>query len=60
MNENLIDNCFYIKSKIYGTWSSYDTEDKCLVTSLTEEQCIASTRWYLQFLQESKLTPVEV
>jgi len=31
-----------------------------LVTSLTEEQCIASTRWFLQFLQESKLNPVEV
>ena len=53
MNENLIDNCFYVKYKKYGTWCSYDTEDKSLVTSLTEEQCIASTRWFLQFLHRN-------
>jgi hypothetical protein len=48
MNKELIDDCFYIKYKKYGTWCSYDKEDKSLVTSLTEEQCISSTRWYLQ------------
>ena len=59
MNENLIDDCFYIKYKKYGTWCSYDKEDASLITSLTEEHCISSTRWYLQFLHESKLNPVE-
>ena len=51
MEKQLIDECFYLKQK-YGTWCSYDKEDRSLVTSLTEEQCISSTRWYLQFLQE--------
>lgn len=60
MNEKLIDDCFYIKYKKYGTWCSYSKEEKSLVTSLTEENCISTTRWYLQFLQESKLNPVEV
>lgn len=60
MNENLIDECFYITRKKYGTWSSYDKEDKCLVTSLDEDQCISTTRWYLQFLQENKLNNTEV
>jgi hypothetical protein len=40
MNKELIDDCFYIKYKKYGTWCSYDKEDKSLVTSLTEEQCV--------------------
>ena len=60
MNKELIDNCFYIKYKKYGTWCSYDKEDGPLVTALTEEHCISSTRWYLQFLQESKSDPVEM
>ena len=60
MNKELIDDCFYVKYKKYGTWCSYDKEDGSLVTSLTEEQCIASTRWYLQFVQESKLNLVQV
>ena len=60
MNKELIDNCFYIKYKKYGTWCSYDNEDGPLVTALTEEHCISSTRWYLQFLQESKSDPVEM
>ena len=50
--KTLIDECFYIKNKKYGTWSSYDKEDKSLVTSLTEEQCIAATRYYMKGLQE--------
>jgi hypothetical protein len=60
MNENLVDNCFYVKYKKYGTWCSYDKEGNSLVTSLTEEQCIRSTRWIFQFHQESKLNSVEV
>jgi hypothetical protein len=52
MNKELIDDCFYIKYKKYGTWCSYDKEDRSLITSLTEENCIFSTRSYLKGLQE--------
>jgi hypothetical protein len=48
----LIDDCFYVKSQKWGTWDSYDKDGKCIITSLTEEQCICATRWYLKRLQE--------
>ena len=52
MNKQLIDDCFYVEQKRYGTWDSYDKEGKCIVTSLTEEQCIRATRFILQGRQE--------
>ena len=52
MNKELIDDCFYIKYKKYGTWCSYDKEDIPLITSGSEENCIFSTRSYLKGLQE--------
>ena len=53
MNEKkLIDDCFYIEQKKYGLWDSTDLEGKGLVTSLTEEQCISATRFFLQGRQE--------
>jgi hypothetical protein len=52
MNKQLIDDCFYVEQKKYGTWDSYDKEGKCIVTSLTEEQCIRATRFILQGRQE--------
>jgi hypothetical protein len=53
MNEkNLIDGAFYVKKQRWGTWVSYDKEDKPLVTSLHEELCVSSTRFYLKGLQE--------
>jgi len=48
----LIDDCFYVELKKWGTWDSYDREGKCLITSLTEESCINATRFYLKGLQE--------
>lgn len=48
----LIDNCFYVKSQKWGTWNSYDTDGKSIITSLTEEECIRATRWYLKGVQE--------
>jgi len=60
MDKQLIDDCFYVKEKRYGTFDSYDTEDKPLVTSLTEESCIAATRFLLQLRQETKLNEVGV
>jgi len=53
MNEkNLIDDCFYIQQKKYGLWYSTDKEGNGLITSLTEEQCISATRFYLKGRQE--------
>jgi len=48
----LIDDCFYVKERKWGTWDSYNKEGKCLITSLTEESCINATRFYLKGLQE--------
>ncbi len=50
--KKLIDDCFYIEQKKYGLWESHDKEGKGLVTSLTEEQCIIATRFYLKGKQE--------
>jgi len=50
--KELIDECFYIEKKRYGLWDSTDKEGKGLVTSLTREQCISATRFYLKGRQE--------
>ena len=55
MEKQLIDDAFYVKQQKWGTWDSYDKEDKGLITSLTEEQCINATRWYLKQKQEGSL-----
>jgi hypothetical protein len=52
MEKKLIDDCFYVEQKKYGLWDSTDLEGKGLVSSLTEEQCIAATRFLLQGRQE--------
>ena len=54
MNEEkkLIDDCFYVQQKKYGLWDSTDKDGKGLITSLTEEQCISATRFYLKGRQE--------
>ena len=46
------DGAFYIVPQKWGTVDSYDKEDKCIITSLTEETCIAATRWYLKKLSD--------
>lgn len=50
--EKWIDDTFRVEKKQWGTWQSYDKEGKGLVTTLTEENCIASTRFYLKGMQE--------
>jgi hypothetical protein len=50
--KKLIDDCFYVEQKRYGLWDSTDIEGKGLVSSLTEEQCISATRFYLKGRQE--------
>lgn len=46
------DDAFRVEQKKYGTWDSYTKDGKCIITSGTKEQCIATTRWYLKGLQE--------
>jgi hypothetical protein len=48
----LIDNAFTVDKASWGTWRSYDSEGKGLVTSLTEEACINATRSYLKGKQD--------
>jgi hypothetical protein len=48
----LIDGCFTVDKARWGTWRSFDSEGKPIITSLTEEECIAATRWYLKQRQE--------
>jgi hypothetical protein len=48
----LIDGCFTVDKARWGTWRSFDQEGKPIITSLTEAECIAATRWYLKSKQE--------
>ena len=48
----LIDDAFYVDEKKYGLWYSTDLEGNGIITSLTEQQCISATRFYLKGRQE--------
>jgi hypothetical protein len=50
--KTLIDDAFYVEEKRWGTWQSHYPDGKGIITALTEEQCVRSTRWYLKALQE--------
>ena len=50
--KKLIDECFYVEEKKYGLWGSTDKDGNGLITSLTEDQCISATRFYLKGRQE--------
>ncbi len=52
MEKKLIDDCFYVEQKKWGTWDSTDKDGKGLVTSLTEDECISATRFILKGRQE--------
>jgi hypothetical protein len=52
MEKTLIDDCFYVEKVRWGVYHSFDKDEKRLITSLTEENCIAATRFYLKGLQE--------
>ena len=52
MEKKLYDDAFYVEEKKYGLWSSSDKEGNGLITSLTEEECVRATRWYLKAKQE--------
>lgn len=48
----LIDGCFYVEQKRWGTWDSFNQDGKCIVTALTEEDCVRATRFILKGRQE--------
>jgi hypothetical protein len=59
MDKQLIDDAFYIEPKSWGTYQSHYPDGKGIVTSLTEEECIRSTRWYLKQKQEGAFDNLE-
>jgi hypothetical protein len=52
MEQKLIDDAFYVEEKKYGLWQSHYPDGKGIITSLTEEECVRATRYYLKGLQE--------
>lgn len=60
MDKNLIDDTFYVEEKRWGTWQSYYSDGKGIITSLTEEECVRTTRYYLKMKQENRLNEVGV
>jgi hypothetical protein len=56
----LVDDCFYVQEKRYGLWDSTDLNGNGLVTSLTKEQCISATRFYLKGRQEGFPEPEKI
>jgi hypothetical protein len=55
MEKQLIDDCFYIEEKHWGTWQSYYKDGAGIITSLTEDECVRSTRYYLKWKQEGAI-----
>ncbi len=47
-----IDDAFWVKRQRWGTFVSVNPDGKEIVTALTEEVCISSTRWFLKAVQE--------
>lgn len=48
----LIDDFFTVTLRTWGTYASFDKNGEPLVTSLTEEDCIAATRFFLKQRQD--------
>jgi hypothetical protein len=46
------EGAFYLQQTRFKLWHSFDKDEKHIITSLTEEQCINATRCYLKWLQE--------
>jgi hypothetical protein len=53
------ENAFYVEQKKWGTWDSYTPDGKCIITSLTESDCVSATRWFLKQLQEAAFDKLE-
>jgi len=46
------DDAFWVKEQRWGTFVSVGSDDVEIITALTEERCVSSTRWYLKARQE--------
>jgi hypothetical protein len=55
MEKQLIDDCFYVEQKRWGTWQSHHEDGTGIITSLTEEECVRATRYYLKWKQEGAI-----
>jgi hypothetical protein len=55
MEQKLIDEAFYVEQKQWGTWQSHYPDGKGIITSLTEEECVRATRYYLKWKQEGAI-----
>ena len=49
---HMYDDAFNVDKTRLGLYTSYNIEGRELVTALTEEQCVFSTRWLLKQRQE--------
>lgn len=52
MTRQLIDDCFYVEESKIKTWKSYREDGSEIITSLTKENCINATRFYLKDYQD--------
>jgi hypothetical protein len=57
--KKLYDDAFYVEQKKWGTWQSYDKDGNGIITSLSEEETVRITRYYLKLKQENRLNEVE-
>jgi hypothetical protein len=49
---HVYDDAFTVKARRWGTFVSQDLQGADLVTSSSDDGCIAATRWYLKARQE--------
>ena len=51
--QEIYDEMFVVRKQRWGTYVSYSVaDDQPLITSLTQELCVAATRFYLKGEQE--------
>jgi len=46
------DGAFYVEQSRWKMWNSYDKDGKCILTSLTEKNCVSATRFFLKMRQD--------
>ena len=46
------DGAFYVEQSRWKMWNSYDKDGKCILTSLTEKNCMSATRFLLKIRQD--------
>ena len=54
-----IEPAFTVVKQRWGTFTSIDSDGNKLVTSMTEDQCVAATHFYLKGKQEGEFTGPE-